>query len=81
MASLLRGVAILFFGIGGFVMVVGGLASFLFHDGILPDDRETYGWEAVFSFGRAFFPSLAIALVCLSLGLIVSRFAKNRRTG
>ena len=78
MAALLRVIAILLFGIGGFVMVVGGLASFLFHDGILPDDRETHGWEAVFSFGRAFFPTLAIALVCLSLGLIVSRFAKKK---
>ena len=70
--------AALFFAAGSFALFFGGIASFLFHDGVLPDDRRTHGWGAVFSFGRAFLPSLFIALVCWSLGFLVRRFAKRR---
>jgi len=73
-----RMAASLFFGAGSFVVVFGGMASLLFHDGILPDDAETHGWQAFVSFGHAFLPSLAIALVCWSLGFVVRHFAKKR---
>ena len=73
-----RVAASLFFGAGSFALVFGGMASFLFHDGILPDDAQTHGWQAFVSFGRAFLPSLAIALVCWTLGFVVRHFAKRR---
>lgn len=73
-----RVVASLFFGAGSFAVVLGGIASYLFHDGILPDDPRTHGWQAFVSFGRAFLPSLVAALICFSLGFVVRHFAKRR---
>jgi MFS family permease len=73
-----RVAASLFFGAGSFAVVFGGIASYLFHDGILPDDPRTHGWQAFVSFGRAFLPSLAAALVCWSLGFVIRHFAKRR---
>jgi hypothetical protein len=54
------------------------MAAFLFHDGLLPDDPTTHGWEAVLSFARAFLPSFAVGFVCLCLGLLVRRLAKRK---
>lgn len=73
-----RVTAALLFAAGTLVVVFGGMRSSLFHDGFLPDDPETHGWQAVLSFGRAFLPWVVIALVCWSLGFVVRRLAKRK---
>lgn len=65
------------FGIAGFVVGVGAIACYLFHDGTLPDDARLSGWAAVVSYAIAFFRGTApIAAVFAAAGLMLRRFPR-----
>ena len=65
------------FALAGFVLGAGVIACYLFHDGILPDDRRLSGWPSLFSFGRAFMLGPAL-LGCplIAAGLLLRRFPR-----
>ena len=72
-----RTVVAVFFALAGFVVGVGAIACFLFHDGILPDDVRLSGWAAFFSFAKAFLTGPALVATPLMLvGLVLRQFPR-----
>ncbi len=72
-----RAVVAVTFALAGFVVGVGGISCYLFHDGILPDDARLSGWAAVLSYTRAFMRVTApVAATLLVVGLVLRKFPR-----
>ena len=57
------------FAISIFVSVFGGIACFIFHDGILPDDQSTEGLAAIWSFSKVFAKFIGISLMLFAIAI------------